>query len=143
MGDFTDRAKFRALRTLDVWLECGGQCTYCGRGVCTKQTRVDLMFTTDHDIPFCRGGKDIPSNWVGSCWLCNTAKCNLTRAEFMSVPDETREHLRRQLADVVRQIGGHQQWQRRGPKWCRRAIVRLWQAVDNPVAREIQLLLAM
>ena len=41
-------------------------------------------WSTDHRIPFCRGGSNHPSNLVVSCLSCNVKKARLTEAEFFS-----------------------------------------------------------
>ena len=41
-------------------------------------------WSTDHRIPFCRGGSNHPSNIVVACLRCNLAKNRKTEAEFSS-----------------------------------------------------------
>ena len=47
-------------------------CAYCG----TKPERLD----PDHVVPLSRGGSNMPSNLLPTCFLCNSSKCAMTLA---------------------------------------------------------------
>lgn len=50
-------------------------CYYCGQ---------QLPLESDHKIPVCRGGKNVPENIVASCRPCNAMKGTQTAQEFLS-----------------------------------------------------------
>lgn len=51
------------------------ECIYCG---CNNE----LLLTTDHKTPRCRGGGDEEKNTQICCWFCNQLKGPLTHIEF-------------------------------------------------------------
>ena len=55
----------------------GFRCIYCGAD------RPGL----DHRIPFCRGGRNIPSNVIPCCHSCNSKKGKRTETEYRRVRD--------------------------------------------------------
>lgn len=67
----------------------GFRCHYCQR-LLTRKTA-----TRDHKIPKSLGGCNHISNLVLSCGWCNSAKGSMTDLEFLAIPYEDREKLRR------------------------------------------------
>ena len=53
-------------RSIKEHFDC--QCVYCGESYELHE------LTLDHVHPRCKGGEDISSNVVPSCWECNQAK---------------------------------------------------------------------
>lgn len=52
-------------------------CYYCEKKISDKEA------TMDHIVPLSRGGKSNHGNIVVACKACNTAKGDLTAAEFL------------------------------------------------------------
>lgn len=57
----------------EAWCRVFPYCAYCLRWMRFEQS------TVDHVIPTCKGGLDLPSNWVACCAACNTEKASKKR----------------------------------------------------------------
>lgn len=60
------------------------RCAYCGVLIARSPHRClpALQATIDHVVPISAGGRNERSNVVASCGPCNTAKGNMSAAEF-------------------------------------------------------------
>lgn len=61
-----------------AWVNQNGRCHYC-----TWLTPLE-QWTLDHKIARAKGGRNHPSNRVGSCYGCNKAKRTLSSEEFLA-----------------------------------------------------------
>ena len=58
------------------------KCYYCGAILEFKE------ITLDHKTPICRGGKNIQSNLVVACNICNNEKSDMTEEEYLNYREE-------------------------------------------------------
>ncbi|MEZ4743731.1 MAG: HNH endonuclease signature motif containing protein [Bdellovibrionota bacterium] len=73
-----ERSKAQALRK-----QIGGKTNLPGAFATIVKSRSKKLLTMDHIVPVSRGGYSIKSNIVTACKDCNTAKKDLTAAEWM------------------------------------------------------------
>ncbi|MFK7872850.1 MAG: HNH endonuclease [Oligoflexales bacterium] len=88
------RDKARKIRKSQKWKNTivKSDCYYCG---CSLNAQTATM---DHIVPVSRGGLSKPGNIVACCKPCNTAKGDLTGAEFVM---KKIAPLREEAADTV------------------------------------------
>ena len=71
--------------TPEEWKEicesCGFICILCGEKLTTISNKVNTL-TLEHILPLTRGGKNTADNVAPACFVCNSAKRDMTFAEF-------------------------------------------------------------
>lgn len=70
------RLGVRVVRAIEA--RDGGRCAYCGRDAAESGAHLHL----DHLTPKAAGGADDPRNLVSACRRCNSARQNMTLAQW-------------------------------------------------------------
>lgn len=90
------RGSFTFPSKRNLWVRDGGKCAYCGCHLTVGSV------TKDHVMPTSRGGKDVLTNVVASCWMCNNIKADRTPKEAgMTLRVEPRELTNEEKIEVL------------------------------------------
>lgn len=76
------RLGVRTVRAIDA--RDGGRCCYCHRDAVESGAHMHL----DHLVPRSAGGADVPANLATACRRCNSARQNMSLAQWAAYASE-------------------------------------------------------